>query len=73
MKEQAAVEQAEKEKKKQQNKVVEEERQKKNIEDRRDDTHPMEVDIPGTSTAGIETNLIRQRFRTRALGAISAK
>jgi hypothetical protein len=34
------------------NKVNEEERQKKNTEDKRDDTHPVEVDILGTSTAG---------------------
>jgi membrane protein involved in colicin uptake len=33
-------------------KVVEEERQKKNTDDREGDTHPMDLDIPGTSTTG---------------------
>jgi len=35
-------------------KVVEEERQRKNIENREDDTHPMDLDIPGTSTTCTE-------------------
>jgi hypothetical protein len=33
-------------------KVVEEERKKKNADDREGDTHPMDLDVPGTSTAG---------------------
>jgi hypothetical protein len=40
------MEQGEKVAKEEANKVVEEEIQNKNIEDRRDDTHPVEVDIP---------------------------
>jgi hypothetical protein len=36
-------------------KVVEEERQKKNADDREGDTHPMDLDVPGTSTAGAGT------------------
>jgi hypothetical protein len=32
-------------------KAIEEERQKKNEDDREGDTHPMDLDIPGTSIA----------------------
>jgi hypothetical protein len=40
-------------------KVVEEERQKKNVDDREDDMHPMELDIPGTSTADTSAEEMR--------------
>jgi hypothetical protein len=57
MKERVVMEQAEKVEKEATDKVVEEEIQKKNAEERRDDTCPMEVDIPRTYVEDIETYL----------------
>jgi hypothetical protein len=52
-------------------KVVEEERQRKNTENREDETHPMDLDIPGMSTCRYKSRDNEQWFRPWALGAFS--
>jgi hypothetical protein len=49
-------------------KAVEEERHKKNADDREGDTHPMDLDIPGTSTAGRGAETTSSGLGLEALG-----